>query len=437
MSYLFNGNVNVLNEVEVKNDTGEPLPVVVANDEPISVNIESPISFGATASDAFGRLRVSNPYTLFDSQHRYTENDKWSTAITGGGSILYDTNASLVRMQVGTASGDQVIRETKKVMAYQPGKSLLILNTFQLSTAKANLRQRVGYFGVSNGVYLQVNDSIVSFVLRGSSSGVLSEQVVNKSNWNYDRLDGTGPSGFNISDFYNSMILFFDLEWLGVGDVRCGFVLNGQFVICHIFKNTPAGGSPISDTYMTTACLPLRLEITNTGVTGSSSVMKQICASAMSEAGYDLYSTSYHQNLGADEIRLANDGTAYPVISIRLNSSRLDSIIILKSLSIVLVSNAILLYEVRLNPILSDSSWVQHSCGSVDYDISSTAVSGGTVVAAGYIDKAGGAQLGSTSDFNLQLGRTLAGVSDIISLVCTPRSANTDILADIGWYKII
>lgn len=437
MSYLFNGNVNVLNEVEVKNDTGEPLAVEVVNAEPISVNLDNPISFGASATDAFGRLRVSNPFTLFDSQHRYSENDKWSTSLSGSGDKLYNANASLVIMRVGTASGDEVVRESKRIMAYQPGKSLLIFSTFQLSTPKTNLRQRVGYFSSTNGIYLQVNNTTVSFVLRGSSSGSLLETVVNKSSWNYDRLDGTGPSGYTITDFSNSMILFFDMEWLGVGDVRCGFVLNGQFIVCHIFKNTPAGGSPISDTYMTTACLPLRLEITNTGVTASSSDLKHICNSVISEAGYDLTSTSFHQNIGTTELRLSDADVPMPVISLRLSSSRLDSIIILKSLSIVLASNQILLYEIRLNPTLTDPDWNNHSCLSVDYDLSATAVTGGTTIAAGYIDKAGGIQLGSTTDFNFQLGRTLAGVSDIISLVCTPTSGNTDVFADLGWYKII
>jgi len=436
MSYLFNGNVTVLNEVEVKNDAGDPLEVEVVNTEPITVNLDSPISFMPTASDAFGRLRVSNPYTLFDSQHRYSENDKWSTSLAGAGEKLYDANASLVIMRVGTASGDEVVRETKRVMAYQPGKSLLVFCTFQFAAPKTNLRQRVGYFGVSNGMYLQTNGQTISFVLRGSSSGSLVETVVNRTSWNYDRLDGTGPSGINITDFSKSLILFFDMEWLGVGDVRCGFVLNGQFVICHIFKNTPAG-TPINDTYMTTACLPLRLEITNTGVTGSSSDLKHICNSVVSEAGYELTSTAFHQNLGTSELRLSPVDVPKPVISIRLSSSRLDSVIILRSLSLVLVSNQIIRYELRLNPTLTEPNWQNHSCVSVDYDLSATAVTGGTTITAGYLEKAGSIQLGSATDFNLQLGRTLAGVSDIISLVCTPYTNNTDILADLGWYKLI
>jgi hypothetical protein len=49
---------------------------------------------------------------------------------------------------------------------YQPGKGLLVLATFVMNTAKANLRQRVGYFGVQNGVFFQLNDATKSFILR-------------------------------------------------------------------------------------------------------------------------------------------------------------------------------------------------------------------------------------------------------------------------------
>jgi hypothetical protein len=34
-----------------------------------------PVSIGGTNLDAFGRVRVSNPFTLFDSSHRYADNN--------------------------------------------------------------------------------------------------------------------------------------------------------------------------------------------------------------------------------------------------------------------------------------------------------------------------------------------------------------------------
>jgi hypothetical protein len=70
-------------EVEIKNDTGNPIPIsknttVNSNSNPIFVKGTSDTSFFDPAqTDAFGRLRVSNPLTLFDSSHRYRDNNLW------------------------------------------------------------------------------------------------------------------------------------------------------------------------------------------------------------------------------------------------------------------------------------------------------------------------------------------------------------------------
>ena len=80
--------------------------------------------------DAFGRLRVSNPLTLFDSSHRYRDNSLWTQLVVGTGSTVgFVTTQGLVNLTVGTGSTDSIQRETTKVFAYQPGKSLEIMNT--------------------------------------------------------------------------------------------------------------------------------------------------------------------------------------------------------------------------------------------------------------------------------------------------------------------
>ena len=102
-------------------------------------------------SDAFGRTRVSNPLTLFDSSHRYRDNNLWTNLIVGTGSTVgFVTTQGLIHIGIGTTAGCSVIRETTKTFAYQPGKSLLIMNTFVPEAPKENLRQRVGYFGADN-----------------------------------------------------------------------------------------------------------------------------------------------------------------------------------------------------------------------------------------------------------------------------------------------
>ncbi len=181
------------------------------------------VTFGGGNIDAFGRLRIASPFTLFDSQNRYAIDAQFDTSTTGSGSTSHLSNESSVQLSVTTASGDEVIRETKRVFPYQPGKSLLVMETFVFAAQQDNLRQRVGYFGANDGVYLEQNGTDVRFVVRTSTSGSADDTgYVAQANWNVDKLDGTGPSGktINLTTSPKAQILFMDFEWLGVGTVR-------------------------------------------------------------------------------------------------------------------------------------------------------------------------------------------------------------------------
>jgi len=434
---ITSGNINIFNSGTVVSNTN-PFPVAFLSSGGAQATL--PVSFAGGSTDAFGRLRVSNPFTLFDSQHRYQINDKWNYVTSGGVATVFDTNQSLVNLNTNLSSGSQVVCETKRVMPYQPGKSLLIYSTFTMTNVQENQRQRVGYFGAQNGIYFEMNGTTANFVLRSYITGGVQETRKAKGTWNVDNLDGTGPSGYNLSNFSNSMIFYIDIEWLGVGDVRVGFVLNGQYVHCHTFKHTPVGGNPISGTYMTTACLPLRYEITNTGTVTASGNLKQICNSVISEAGYEGFSRRYNVDLGTNAKRLVDDDVLYPIISLRLASGRLDSVIVPSNLNAIVTSNQDVQYRVVLNPTLqSGTSWVTHYNGNVQYDLSSTGIlSGtGTNVIGGYINKAGSLDITTINEFNFQLGRTINGVSDVFTLAMAAPTANTDILADLSWFEIV
>lgn len=397
------------------------------------------VSFNANAVDAFNRLRVSSPLTVFDSQNRYQINDKWDTLTGSGGSVTFNSNESSVSCDVNTVSGAKVYRETKKVFPYQPGKSLLIFYTFSMNPEKTNLRQRVGYFGSENGIYLEQSDDLY-FVLRSKVTGSVDDTTrkIAQSNWNGDTFDGNGPSG-RVLDVTKANILWMDIEWLGVGDVRCGFIVDGRPVVAHTFHNE----NVYSTTYMTTACLPLRAEIENLNTTASSSSLKIICASVQSEAGYQGFSKSYSiTKNGSSGTTLTTAGNLYPLISLRLNSSRLDSIVIPYHVSSSIeetTSNKLntVLYSIILNSTVSGGSWVTHSNGNVDYNITANSVSGGTTVLSGYINSSSSLELSEINNFNYQLGRTISGTSDVFTLAFTPINANSVIYAGLTWYELI
>jgi len=178
-----------------------------------------------TQLDAFGRLRISSPITLFDSSHRYRDNNLWSTLSANGGSVSFNPSQGLIELNVTNTAGASAIRETTKVFSYQPGKSLLVMNTFVMASSATNLRQRVGYFGDQNGIYFQLDDGNISMVERSLVTGSVTESVVSRSNWNGDKLDGTGSSGI-VLNITKAQILWMDIEWLGLGTVRVGFIIN-------------------------------------------------------------------------------------------------------------------------------------------------------------------------------------------------------------------
>ena len=432
-------NIGTMPEVEIKNDTGNPIPVT--GTVAISTSSTASVTFPAHASDAFGRLRVSNPFTLFDSSHRYKDNNLWEELLVGTGSTVgFVTAQGLIDISIGTTSGDSVIRETTKVFSYQPGKSLLVMNTFVPATPKANLRQRVGYFGADNGMYFELNGTTPYFVERSLSTGTQTE--VAQANWNGDKLDGTGPSGVTL-DTTKAQILWMDIEWLGLGTVRMGFVINGQFIHCHSFHHA----NIIQSTYITTASLPLRYEIANTGITTSSSNLKQVCSSVISEGGYELRGLQQAVNtpITAPVELPSPAGTYYPVISIRLKSSpdRLDAIVILTALSIMGTGNGPLYnWQVRASATTTGGTWVSAGVDSaVEYKIDGGTVSGGRILASGFFSSNNQSQASvdilKEALFKFQLERNgLTGTPYELTLVVASDTNGADVFASLDWEEI-
>lgn len=390
--------------------------------------------FSATSLDAFGRLRTAQPYTLFDSQNRYQKDPQFSEELVTSGTATYVANESSVDLAVTTASGSKAVRQSFRVFPYQPGKSLMVLATFVMNSGKENLRQRVGYFNTDNGVFFQFNGTTKSFVLRTNTSGTPSDaRTVNQADWNGDKLDGTGASGITL-DPTKAQILYMDFEWLGVGSVRCGFVIDGKFYVCHTFNNA----NDIDKVYMTTAILPIRYEIENTGVTASASTLTQICSSVISEGGYEQKSSL---TWARRTTTLTGVTTSFvPIVSIRLKSANLGAVVI-PSIFHAIPIGSTLDYELALikNPILTGASFTSNST-NVEKDVTATALTGGTIVDLNYTagsNQGSGTATGDVEyNFDNQLGASIAGVSDIFTLAARTISGTDDIIGSMSYYDL-
>lgn len=403
------------------------------------------ITPSGTLTDAFGRIRISDSLTLFDSQHRYQDNGKWATANNGTSNTQHVLSESAVNMNVGTANNDYVYRETTKVFAYQPGKSLLIFNTFAMNEPKANVTQRVGYFGTDNGIFLENNGIENHLVLRSNTTGTIVETRVAQSDWNNDKFDGSGYSSNDQNhgdglDVSKTNIFWTDIEWLGVGDVRCGFVVNGKPVVAHIFHNDNLKTAP----YMTTACLPIRYEIRNTGVTSSNSTLKQICSTVISEGGYALAGKQRSvSGLVTSPKDIPTAGTFTPIISIRLKSDKLDAIVIPNFVEFFgTTNNASYRYKIVVGGTLTGASWNSAATNSaVEWDTAATAITGGDDVKIGFLNVsagAGGSTIGFQDGlFKFQLERnSFTGTPTVFSLVATGSTNGNDATGAMDWEEI-
>ena len=398
------------------------------------------VAIGGTNVDAFGRLRVSQPYTMFDSSNRYAVDNQFDTSTVTGGSITFLPNEAAVRMDVTTASGAEVVRQSYRSMLYQPGKGLLVLETFVMNAAKANLRQRVGYFGTQNGLYFELTGAAPgtkAFVMRTYVGGSVdnTSRRVEQSSWNGDKLDGTGASGLTL-DLTKPQILWFDFEWLGIGNVRCGFIINGQYIVCHTYQTANVYGTSV---YMTTAILPLRYEITNTAATADASYLKQICSSVMSEGGLEPASIDHVAQRTTAKTSVGT--TLLPLISITLSTSALGAIVIPSAVKILPTSADSFEIQLVKNATLSGAAYsVVASDANVMFDVNATAMTGGTIVQIEYVagTNQGQTVLNSVSTFNwdYQLGASLAGVSDVYTIGVRTISGTGDVIGSLSFFDL-
>jgi len=395
------------------------------------------VTFGGNNLDAFGRLRVSNPLTIFDSKSIMSKNNLFDESTANGGTVTYTANKSTVNLNVTEASGSKTIRQSKRVMSYQPGKSLLTLNTFVMNTPIANLKQKVGLFDGNNGIFFFVDGTTYKIVRRTYTSGAAVDTEISQSSWNGDKLNGSGASGITLYPD-KSNILFIDIEWLGVGAVRVGFVINGQFITAHTFNNA----NDLTTVYMQAPNLPIRYEIERAGTLSAGTyTLQQICSTCMSEGGYS--PEGVQKMIGTSQINsgvnLTTVNTYYNIATIKIKSSRPYAVIVPAGADILNISNGDFEWGLFYNATPSSAFSYTSFDDNVEYDLTTVDLTAtGTRVAGGYLG-------GKTSPFSVggeafafayQLGQTISGTSDTLTLGVRPGAANGDVSGLIKWYDL-
>lgn len=418
-----NYQVNDLHQAMDYNSAGQPIIRVSTG----STGTGNTVINGNTGADAFGRTKVSEPFTLFDSQNRYVDGGQFASKTTGSAAVTYNVNGSNFSLAV-TGNGDEVIRQSKTVQMYQPGKSLQVLNTFAMATLAPTLRQRVGYFTSGNGIYFEADGTNLYMVIRSSVSGAVVNTRIAQSDWNQDPFNGTGPSGITL-DPTKTQIFWMDIEWLGVGSVRTGFVINGVFYICHVFNHANNN----TNVYMTTACLNCRYEITSTGAAGT---MLQVCSTVISEGGYNPSAVIDYVSNGTSATRISLGNTVTSLASIRLNPNTPDAVVIPSQVDLLLLDVRYGEFKLIEGASNIPNSWTNSTSTVTQYQAHANTITNGTVVFAGLTSSRDEVEIQDAVRQRLQLKRDVDGTPITLTLAVAYTQTNADLLYKFGWEEV-
>lgn len=382
----------------------------------------------ASKYDSFGRLRVSNPETLFDSKLAFDDQSIfWSELLESGGTSAHNTQTSSKRLSTIAGVGSRAVRQTKRYFNYQPGKSLFIIITSVLNPDGVNdgITRLIGYGDDDNGVFIQEVDGILSLVKRSNTSGSPVDTIVDQSDWNTDKLDGSGDSEITIDTSY-SQIFFVDLQWLGVGTVRCGFVIDGRTIVIHEFHHS----NQLNVVYMRTANLPVRYEIFNHDDAIEGGSLDCICTTVISEGGHNPPMLRFSVDRGTTA-RTVAVGVLTPLLCIRLKDGYERATVFPDGIILVPSAGETVRWSLILNPTftINPTVWTAVSNTAIEFSVGTETIVAGTgfVMDSGY----------GSNDVNqvyrdirssLTLATTIAGVKDIIVLAVQNITGGAD------WY---
>jgi hypothetical protein len=125
----------------------------------------------------------------------------------------------------------------------------------------------------------------------------------------------------------------------------------------------------------------------------------------------------------------------YPLISIRLKNGFYDSLVRLKYIDILTLSNENVTWYVIENPTLTGASWSSHATSTiVEVDTTATAITGGNMIFNGYATQKQTIQV-LVDDIEFSLGRTHLA-SDIITFAVSPFANNVKVCGMLSWIEI-
>lgn len=388
-----------------------------------------PVSFSGGSLDAFGRIRISQIETLFEMvASGFPDFTRYITTLTSGsGTITPAINDEpSIKLGIGTSSGDSAIIRTRRFIEYNKGHSQLVLFTGRFSPGKANLRQRYGYFDNNYGLFFELDGTTLNVVKRSSLTGSIVDTKVAQSSWNVDKLDGTGVSGLTLNPS-NQTVFIVDFGWLGSFKARFYIAIGDSIVLVHVMSFSNMLTLP----YMDSGQAPIRAEITNTGITASSSDFFVTCAAVKSE-GSEIHTGQIRDfDSGVTPVSLTT--TESIIAGIRLSPDYFRGSAKIMNVSILPISgNNFVYFKLIYNPTFTQTPTWATMDGICDRITNNPTYTGGSLLDSGYIDMTNRGQGGSQTEGFIKsdvfLGSDLNGTNDALIIVARGISGSGNIL---------
>jgi hypothetical protein len=369
------------------------------------------------------RFKVSPYQTVFFNTFQYgKETDVWDERIVGVGTATHNPPSSNIVMQVGSTAGSKIIRQTKQVMRYIPGRGATLAFAIRLDTPVAGIRRRFGLFDDNNGAYFEDDGGTYSYVIRSSTSGIVTETRVTRENWNGEKFDGNGYTGV-VADPTKQQMISINYEWYGAGIVQFNWLMKNETIPSHTFENSNTNDR----VWCSTPFLPIRVEIENkTGVAGTHYIY-QGSNSLIQEGEPEKLGTLVSIANPITGTTMSSSNTFYPIVSIRLKSDELSAVMLLRSLQAATNDNTNVYWKLLENATNTGGTWVNHPDPNsfMQYNITESATTGGTTLLNGFVVGGGAALINIDDKAAIQLGRSGIGtISDTYTLACASPNTN-------------
>jgi hypothetical protein len=386
--------------------------------------------------DAFGRWRVSNPTTIFDSKQIFDNLPLfWDEELESGAGITSawskDTASTVITSTANTAG--VFTRQTFMRFNYQPGKSQLIMMSGILakSGGGAGAQCRFGVFDDENGMFFAGIFNVPNVVRRTNVSGTPVDNEVPQSSWNVDKMDGTGPSGVTV-DFSKVQTFCTDYQWSS-GRVRMCLVIDGTGLVVHEFLSA----NTLDAAFMSTPNLPLRIQMVTTSDSPESS-METIDSTVISEGGTNQLGSLRYVSTGGTHLVATTENIIYAVLGFRLKSTHLGATILMAGISIAEhVGGKEYEWMLIANPLVASTfTYVGETNSAVEVavGVAANTVTGGTQIGGGYGSSAqkGGAQTAEEISSAVRLGAAIDGTQTTTVLCVRPVGGTSGLNIEAG-----